>query len=70
MYIHAGRIPPEIGSLHGLRELALGHNQLTGPIPGSFGDLVRLRSLSLSCNGLDGERVERLCIFARKAESI
>lgn len=52
----AGWIPPEICSLRGLRELSLGHNQLTGPIPASFGDLVRLRSLSLSCNSLNGEK--------------
>lgn len=56
-----GRIPPEIGSMHGLRDLSLAHNQLTGPIPASFGDLVRLRSLSLSCNSLSGEETHHFC---------
>lgn len=58
-----GRIPPEIGDLHGLTGLDLGKNALTGPIPPEIGGLADLRSLVLWSNHLEGPippRIERL----------
>lgn len=49
-----GRIPPEIGHLHGLTGLDLGKNALTGPIPPEIGGLAQLRSLVLWSNSLEG----------------
>lgn len=58
-----GRIPPEVGHLHGLTGLDLGKNALTGPIPPEIGGLADLRSLVLWSNHLEGPippRIERL----------
>ena len=50
----AGVIPPALGDLTSLRELALGSNALTGPIPLELGGLRSLEGLSLRSNGLTG----------------
>ncbi|OIT05302.1 mdis1-interacting receptor like kinase 2 [Nicotiana attenuata] len=50
----SGIIPPEIGHLRSLTELALGHNTLDGSIPGEIGYLRSLTKLGLSNNALDG----------------
>ena len=49
-----GAIPPEIGSLSGLRELELGYNQLAGAIPPELGNLTRLERLWLHFSQLTG----------------
>ncbi|KAF2323080.1 hypothetical protein GH714_033300 [Hevea brasiliensis] len=51
----SGRIPPEIGDLHGIRSLNLSNNHLTGSIPVSFSNLRSLESLDLGNNNLNGE---------------
>ena len=50
-----GRIPPAVGTLHGLDSLDLSANQLVGEIPSKLGNLGRLRFLLLSYNQLAGE---------------
>ena len=50
-----GGIPPELGNLHGLQELALSDNHLSGAIPPELGSLLNLRELALSDNRLSGE---------------
>ena len=49
-----GRIPPELGRLHGLVVLRLPRNRLTGPIPPELGNLINLKYLSLTYNLLTG----------------
>ena len=49
-----GRIPPQIGALAQLRELALNANDLTGPIPPRLGRLSGLSRMDLSRNDLSG----------------
>ena len=49
-----GAIPPELGSLTGLRWLVLSQNRLTGPIPVELGSLPNLQELSLQGNRLSG----------------
>ncbi|XP_057825985.2 putative receptor like protein 25 [Cryptomeria japonica] len=50
----SGRIPPDIGSLHGLKGLNLSRNHLIGKIPYTFGGVDQLESLDLSLNNLSG----------------
>ncbi len=50
-----GQIPPELGSLTGLRTLSLSTNQLTGQIPPELGILSSLTRLYLGGNQLSGE---------------
>ena len=49
-----GTIPPEIGDLTGLRNIALEGTQLTGPIPPELGNLSGLERLRLTTNQLSG----------------
>ena len=49
-----GIIPPELGTLTGLNQLALVDNQLTGPIPPELGNLTSLTQLALFSNRLTG----------------
>ena len=49
-----GEIPPEIGSLTNLTEMALYNNQFTGSIPPEIGNLTNLTSLNLFNNQLTG----------------
>ena len=49
-----GRIPAELGNLHGLEDLTLTANSLTGWIP-SFSYLWNLESLQLGSNRLSGQ---------------
>ena len=49
-----GSIPPELGSLHAMRELGLGGNDLIGRIPPELGNLSKLEALSVGSNGLSG----------------
>ena len=49
-----GRIPPELGRLHGLESLRLARNRLTGPVPPELGQLANLRALRLDGNALTG----------------
>ncbi|KAF2323195.1 hypothetical protein GH714_034040 [Hevea brasiliensis] len=51
----SGRIPQEIGDLHGIRSLNLSNNHLTGSIPVRFSNLRSLESLDLGNNSLNGE---------------
>ncbi|XP_058004792.1 receptor-like protein 56 isoform X4 [Hevea brasiliensis] len=51
----SGRVPQEIGDLHGIRSLNLSNNHLTGSIPVSFSNLRNLESLDLGNNSLNGE---------------
>ncbi|CAL4903262.1 unnamed protein product [Urochloa decumbens] len=55
-----GKIPEEIGSLHGLINLNLSSNLLSGNIPFKIGNLQSLESLDLSNNQLSGEIPWRL----------
>ncbi|XP_059067388.1 LRR receptor-like serine/threonine-protein kinase RGI5 [Cryptomeria japonica] len=50
----SGRIPPDIGSLQGLKGLNLSRNNLIGKIPEKFGGMDQLESLDLSLNNLSG----------------
>ncbi len=51
----SGQIPPEIGNLANLRELALVYaNGLVGPIPPEIGNLANLTELDLRRNSLSG----------------
>ena len=50
-----GELPPELGSLAGLRYLNLADNQLTGELPPELGSLAGLRHLNLADNQLTGE---------------
>jgi hypothetical protein len=50
-----GSIPPELGRLTALVELALFDNRLEGPVPAELGGLERLQSLLLSSNRLRGD---------------
>ena len=49
----SGKIPPELGSLSNLTELAL-NNDLSGKIPPELGSLSNLTELALSYNDLSG----------------
>ena len=50
-----GSLPPELGTLSGLRRLEVGGNDgLTGPIPSALGELANLESLFLQGNWLTG----------------
>ena len=50
-----GSLPPELGTLSGLRWLeAAGNSGLTGPIPPELGNLANLETLSLQENWLTG----------------
>ena len=49
-----GSIPAEIGGLHGLEDLILNNNRLTGGIPPELGYLSNLRTLLLYQNALTG----------------
>ncbi len=49
-----GRIPPELGRLHGLASLHLARNRLIGPVPPELGQLANLRELSLDGNAPTG----------------
>ncbi len=49
-----GVIPAELGSLTGLRNLALFENRLAGPLPPELGQLANLASLYLGRNRLTG----------------
>ncbi len=49
-----GTIPPEIGDLTGLKNIALEGTQLTGPIPPELGNLAGLERLRLTTNRLSG----------------
>lgn len=49
-----GTIPPEIGDLTGLKNIALDGTQLTGPIPPELGNLAGLERLRLTTNRLSG----------------
>ncbi|KAF2283063.1 hypothetical protein GH714_043722 [Hevea brasiliensis] len=59
----SGRIPPEIGDLHGIRSLNLSNNHLTGSIPVSFSNLRNLESLDLGNNSLNGEIPNELVVL-------
>ena len=61
----SGRIPPELGSLDGLRDLNLANNQLYGDIPPELGSLQNLEYLSLSSNSLTGEIPQELSEITR-----
>ena len=50
-----GAIPPQLGALDGLRELALNRNRLSGRLPPELGALTNLRTLVLATNRLSGE---------------
>ena len=50
-----GEIPPELGDLSFLEELALPYNALRGEIPPELGNLRRLRHLNLFENDIGGE---------------
>lgn len=50
----SGRIPPELGRLVNLQEMAFHNNQLSGPIPPELGSLANLEWLSLGENQLIG----------------
>ncbi len=50
-----GEIPPELGNLANLTELALGENQLSGEIPPELDNLANLEFLDLGENQLSGE---------------
>lgn len=49
-----GSIPPEIGNLTKLNDLALNNNLLSGLIPASLGNLTSLYRLNLTVNQLSG----------------
>ena len=49
-----GSIPPELGNLTSLTDLALIGNELSGPIPPELGNLVSLDRLRLDGNALSG----------------
>ncbi|KAJ9128825.1 hypothetical protein P3X46_034435 [Hevea brasiliensis] len=59
----SGRIPQEIGDLHGIRSLNLSNNHLTGSIPVSFSNLRNLESLDLGNNSLNGEIPNELVVL-------
>lgn len=50
----AGSIPDDMGRLHRLKFLDLGHNGLSGGIPATIGNLTRLQVLVLKFNHLSG----------------
>ena len=50
----SGSIPPQLGSLAGLRDLRLDGNELTGPVPPELGNLGNLFYLRLDRNRLTG----------------
>ena len=50
----AGRLPPSLGRLRRLEELALYENRIGGDIPAELGQLRRLKKLYLSGNELTG----------------
>ena len=56
----SGAIPPCLGVLVTLEELALARNAITGTIPPQIGDLTSLKVLYLAENGLTG-KVGHLC---------
>ncbi|XP_058004025.1 receptor-like protein 14 [Hevea brasiliensis] len=59
----SGRIPQEIGDLHGIRSLNLSNNHLTGSIPVRFSNLRSLESLDLGNNNLNGEIPNELVVL-------
>ncbi|KAF2323194.1 hypothetical protein GH714_034022 [Hevea brasiliensis] len=59
----SGRIPQEIGDLHGIRSLNLSNNHLTGSIPVSFSNLRNLESLDLGNNSLNGKIPNELVVL-------
>ncbi|KAF2323180.1 hypothetical protein GH714_033915 [Hevea brasiliensis] len=59
----SGRIPQEMGDLHGIRSLNLSNNYLTGSIPVSFSNLRNLESLDLGNNSLNGEIPNELVVL-------
>ncbi|MXW67660.1 MAG: hypothetical protein F4Z72_11780 [Gemmatimonadales bacterium] len=67
------RVPPELGGLSRLRDLALQHNDLSGPIPSELGLLSNLEGLRVEANALTGpiprelgnlEKLDRLWLSA------
>lgn len=60
-----GRIPAELGSLHGLEVLDLSSNDLTGSIPRELGNLRRLEVLDLDYNDLTGSIPKELGNLSR-----
>ena len=50
----SGEIPPELGNLANLEDLALHRDQLSGAIPPELGNLANLTRLDLSFNQLTG----------------
>ncbi|KAF2323211.1 hypothetical protein GH714_034184 [Hevea brasiliensis] len=59
----SGRIPQEMGDLHGIRSLNLSNNYLTGSIPVNFSNLRNLESLDLGNNSLNGEIPNELVVL-------
>ncbi|KAL2525234.1 putative LRR receptor-like serine/threonine-protein kinase [Abeliophyllum distichum] len=58
--LFSGSLPPEIGSVKGMRELYLSRNQISGEIPSTIGQLQSLVNLTLSNNQLHAPIPESL----------
>ncbi|KAK7245329.1 hypothetical protein RIF29_40169 [Crotalaria pallida] len=52
--LFTGCIPPEIGNLKEITDLAFSENQFTGPIPGEIGSLKEMTYFSISTNQFSG----------------
>ena len=63
-----GTIPPELGSLAGLKSLNLRGNALAGPIPPELGNLAGLEELWLDGNRLEGPIPLELGSLARLSD--